>query len=126
MQTAQSRWNARNREKMLALNRAWYARNREANIARVKKYKSANRERATQTQLARQRKMGAISLATLEEVYTYYGRGCAYCGKPSSGVDHLQPVSRGGTNIAFNLAPCCRKCNSRKYNLPIWVMLEAA
>jgi hypothetical protein len=46
---------------------------------------------------------------------------CVYCGKESSGLDHLRPLVEGGrptgyiTEIA-NLVPCCGRCNSRKGN----------
>ena len=32
-------------------------------------------------------------------------------------VDHIQPISRGGTDSPKNLAPCCNKCNRSKDNL---------
>lgn len=41
---------------------------------------------------------------------------CIYCdsqtGTPSA--DHLVPRSKGGGNGLNNLAPCCKRCNSRK------------
>lgn len=49
---------------------------------------------------------------------------CAYCGKqlPDNyhGVEHVIPVSRGGTNDIENLLPTCVVCNSMKYvnNIP--------
>jgi 5-methylcytosine-specific restriction endonuclease McrA len=56
-------------------------------------------------------------------VYAYYGQDCIYCGALATGVDHLQPVARGGTNDFYNLAPCCKECNLKKAARPIWVML---
>lgn len=124
--TAQQRWNARNPEKTRAARRRWYARNREAGRARAAAYKKSHRSEYTQRQLARVRKAPLLTQNALAAVYDYYGRNCVYCGASATGVDHLHPVSRGGTNGLYNLAPCCRACNSRKYNLPIWVMLETA
>ncbi len=123
MQTAQSRWNARNREKMNMIRRNWYVRHREQELARVSKYQKEHLSERCERQLARQRKTGTISQETLQEVYDYYGRDCVYCGEPSTGVDHLQPVAKGGSNAMENLAPCCRRCNSVKGDRPIWVML---
>ena len=123
MKTAQSRWNARNREKMLAINRAWYARHAERERERNRIYQREHLSERNERQLARQRKTGVISQVTLGEIYDYYGTDCVYCGEPAKGVDHLQPVTKDGSNDAPNLAPCCQHCNSVKYNRPIWTML---
>ena len=32
-------------------------------------------------------------------------------------MDHVIPVSRGGTSERFNIVPCCKECNSKKKNL---------
>lgn len=45
------------------------------------------------------------------------GVGCAYCDGPCESVDHVVPLSRGGTNHEGNLAPCCLHCNSSKCDL---------
>lgn len=40
---------------------------------------------------------------------------CAHCGTSESlSVDHVIPISRGGTNDLENLQCLCRPCNSRK------------
>lgn len=39
---------------------------------------------------------------------------CAYCGRPASTVDHVQPRSRGGATSWENLVACCLRCNSVK------------
>lgn len=46
---------------------------------------------------------------------------CAYCGRGYSdqydaqfSVDHLLPLSKGGTNDPPNLVGCCRCCNRAK------------
>lgn len=43
---------------------------------------------------------------------------CAYCGDlfPDE-VDHVIPVSRGGTSDRDNLAPACIRCNRDKFSL---------
>lgn len=41
---------------------------------------------------------------------------CAYCGQVGGilEVDHVIPISKGGTNYNSNLKTACRKCNRQK------------
>ena len=40
---------------------------------------------------------------------------CYYCGTPEANtVDHVTPLSRGGTDSPTNLVACCKRCNYRK------------
>lgn len=45
---------------------------------------------------------------------------CAYCGIEAEGedvtLDHVIPVSRGGTDRMSNMVLCCAKCNTKKGN----------
>lgn len=52
-----------------------------------------------------------------------YGFECYYCGKPvkeqgkreeKATVDHLIPVSKGGSHAEFNLVIACQPCNEAK------------
>jgi 5-methylcytosine-specific restriction endonuclease McrA len=50
------------------------------------------------------------------------GRGrCHYCHRGISPreltMDHIVPLSRGGTSSRSNVVPCCKGCNSRKKHL---------
>jgi len=44
------------------------------------------------------------------------GRPCTYCGAPMDLIDHVIPLSRGGTNYEGNLTPCCAPCNMSKHD----------
>lgn len=43
---------------------------------------------------------------------------CQYCGRSAPEVvleiDHIEPLSKGGTNSAFNLITSCYDCNRGK------------
>jgi hypothetical protein len=39
---------------------------------------------------------------------------CAYCGGLPTQVDHIVPLSRGGTDDRSNLVPACKGCNMEK------------
>jgi 5-methylcytosine-specific restriction endonuclease McrA len=41
---------------------------------------------------------------------------CAYCTRPADTVDHILPVSQGGTSTWLNTVASCRPCNAKKRN----------
>ena len=59
-----------------------------------------------------------ISKKTRFEVFKRDSFTCQYCGLSAPGVileiDHLEPVSKGGTNDMFNLITACFDCNRGK------------
>lgn len=58
--------------------------------------------------------MGGHSPRELGLLMHLYDNRCAYCGGPATAVDHIVPLSRGGSNFIFNLMPACLPCNSSK------------
>ncbi len=45
---------------------------------------------------------------------------CGYCGitlHDDGVIDHIIPLSRGGTSDPDNLAACCKDCNHRKFTM---------
>lgn len=42
------------------------------------------------------------------------GRRCAYCDRAGATIDHIQPVSRGGTSNWLNTITACVACNGAK------------
>ncbi|MDP9346364.1 MAG: HNH endonuclease [Actinomycetota bacterium] len=42
------------------------------------------------------------------------GRPCAFCGRPAAHLDHITPISQGGTDAPSNLQALCAECNLSK------------
>lgn len=58
-----------------------------------------------------------ISDKLREEVYTRDGRACLKCGEADRSklsLDHIEPLSLGGSNSKKNLQTLCIKCNVMK------------
>lgn len=91
----------------------------------------------TEELAARRREWNAIAWETRQIVGARDGWACRYCGCPVTApgqvgchpngdeplpgfrwatVDHVVPLSLGGTNALHNLALACAPCNARKGN----------
>lgn len=57
------------------------------------------------------------------KVYERDGYKCRYCGKQltrfTCTLDHVTPVTAGGTNALDNLVTACLSCNSKKHHRPV-------
>ena len=114
----------RNKEKRRTESRAYYWANREKMLENSKRWVRNNREFNRRRSTLRRRSGARLKKAEYLAVLDYYGSNCVYCGVSTTGIDHLYPLSKGGsTTDLHNLAPCCPQCNSIKSARPIWVML---
>lgn len=60
---------------------------------------------------------GSHTAADIERIYKAQKGRCYYCGKKAKlTVDHIVPLSRGGTNDPSNIVGACEHCNSSKGN----------
>jgi 5-methylcytosine-specific restriction endonuclease McrA len=81
--------------------------NRKNPLAR-KRHKATRRARFLKTQ-------GSFTDESLSNKFKYYGNRCIYCKTDDNiTLEHLIPLSRGGTNWTANLAPSCLPCNMKK------------
>lgn len=110
---------ANNPKKQREATAAWYRKNKERVSEYNRDYKKKHRKLIAFLQ--RQyvsRKNGAVGTATEEQIKSrldYHGNRCIYCGRDGPmEIEHMIPLSRGGTNWPANLAPACRSCNSSK------------
>lgn len=69
-----------------------------------------------------------ISKSAREKVFTQAEFTCEYCGeRPSSSelvIDHIIPVSKGGSISDSNLACSCVTCNARKSAMSLEIFVE--
>lgn len=73
--------------------------------------------------MAEARRLGQHTAGEWYAKVRAYDNRCHYCGvRVLRGLtkDHLTPVSRGGSDGIDNIVPCCKPCNSFK-----WDMTEA-
>jgi 5-methylcytosine-specific restriction endonuclease McrA len=50
-----------------------------------------------------------------------YGDRCYICGEPMEAIDHVKPLTKGGSHWPANIRPICWKCNSTKNN--VWPII---
>ena len=89
-------------------------RQRERRRASDRRWRTARPE-AEKAQQARRRAAGRVTAADVQAVNATSDGLCAYCLKPgANSLDHVLPISRGGTNATGNLTMACQSCNSAK------------
>ncbi len=114
-------WNVANNDIKRARRRAEYANNPEAAKARVKRWNASNplkRKGYSHTRRARQAQApGVVTAGDIEDLLTMQKRRCGVCGMRLSDmyhVDHIKPLSKGGSNYRRNLQILCVSCNTSK------------
>lgn len=125
------KWEQNNREKVQAGSRRrsarWLLNHPEAARDATRKYRQSHPEqRAVFNHRARVKRLarklaasGTCSAEQLQARINYYGGCCYVClleGKhtPYEAIDHVIPLSKGGSNWPSNLRPICKRCNLRK------------
>lgn len=113
------RWNERNPEKVKAARRKHYETHREEKAAYVRAWREANRGKCrayyNNYRARKESNGGSFTAEEWKELCAEYGFCCVCCGecKPLT-VDHIVPVSKGGSSDISNIQPLCKSCNSSK------------
>lgn len=108
----------RHKGKRLSERRDYYQRNRKKLIQYSLQWAKDNAERAALTsrlKKQRRRAAGVLTAAEWRQIQDQYGNRCLACGSDGPlTIDHVIPVSKGGSNTAANVQPLCGPCNSAK------------
>lgn len=135
-------WALRNRELRNARCREWNAKNAEAKRATNARYREKNKDKINESRRAKR-----AQNPNLERIKTAKRRAakgelpknivdvllikqkwmCVCCGqslKTGYHLDHIIPISRGGTNTEDNVQLLLPKCNLEKYNLTYQEFLD--
>jgi len=94
-------------------------RKRNSHGPRQKRWSAKNRDKCREySRRYRARKVGATILPVNEAaIYARDGYRCVYCGAQEDlTLDHIVPLSKGGTHSEDNLVVACRSCNASKGN----------
>jgi len=120
-QAQMQEWNKRNRHKFVDYSRAWRERNPEKVREGVKRWKQMNPEKAraidTRNKAKRRGASGSFTASDIAEIRKQQKDRCAYCRvtlAKKGEVDHILPVTLGGSNHRRNLQLTCRVCNNKK------------
>jgi 5-methylcytosine-specific restriction endonuclease McrA len=110
-----------------ATTRAYRDRHRAEVNRKQSEYIKANPEIAYLAQERRRARKMAAPIRDLTQkqwraIKAAFGNRCAYCGEHFERLtmDHVIPLSKGGSHTASNVVPACRSCNCRKAT-NIWV-----
>ena len=111
------RWQAANPEKVREIARRWGEDNRDRKSEYDKRWFEANPEKVREYNHRRRihKNNNESQPYEFKVICAHYDNRCVKCGeKKKLTVDHINPISKGGPDIASNIQPLCKSCNSKK------------
>lgn len=114
-------------EQVAEMLRKWYFKNvtfnRQRNRGAMKIWRSENKEKTKMYSENRRALIlgvegNGITVEEWETIKNEAGNRCSYCRQKSDKLqmDHVVPVSKGGSHNAENITPACPSCNQSKGN----------
>ena len=113
-----------NKEKLSQRAKENYITIRDGVIARVKQYKQTHpitrKSSKHRRRVMERTAIGHFNDEEWRKLTSDCGNVCACCKQEKTlTVDHIVPLSKGGTNKIENIQPLCLSCNSRKHDKTI-------
>lgn len=117
-----------------ALSRS-FQRHKAKRMAETAAWRAANREAARHhNRAAKAKRRAAVGTFTKDDIRSLFDAQCGICAACSADIadgyhiDHMTPLSRGGTNWPVNLQLLCAPCNQSKGNKTMeeWTVWKAA
>lgn len=118
------KWKTANPDKVKSGSAKYFKKNKEREYERVKRW---NRENPEMYSASRKRRhyrrdsleknvAGYFTSNDWAEILKKYENKCLWCERTGVEltVDHIVPLSKGGTSYPYNLQPLCISCNSKK------------
>ena len=126
-----ARYREKHREKRRADSLARYYKQMEENPEKVRErrreWKRTEKGRAYQRVANYRRRSLPMSNEVRDWWLSQRNAVCAYCwAAMATEIDHIIPISKGGTNDLDNLVPACRSCNASKNDRTLAEWLEGA
>lgn len=116
-------YNRMNPEKYRERSRAYHEANRDTHKEQMNAYRRDNLEsfavREANRRASKAKAGGSFTQQEWHDLCAFYDYTCLRCGKQEPDVkltvDHVVPLSQGGSNDISNLQPLCRTCNTSKH-----------
>lgn len=106
---------------------SWYVINKDKCIENSKEWKKNNKDKVRKSKKIRRHKIralkkdngGSYTAKQWKETLEYFDYKCAYSGESVANdchIDHIIPISKGGTSYIWNLVPSLSRVNISKSN----------
>ena len=111
-------WQAEHKDFIAIKNFVYKTENAERLSELSKEWRAKNPDKVVEQNNRRRQRMydNGMFFVSQKEVRRLMSSPCFYCGGKTQHLDHVVPISRGGTHSIGNLVPACQKCNQSKSN----------
>lgn len=108
-------------QKNLAYSKKYREENAEWAKSYQKEWRSSNKQKRQELEHRRRarKQQNGVYVISPKDMHRLT-RACIYCGSTEQiTMDHVIPISRGGTHGIGNLVPACVSCNNKKLDKTI-------
>lgn len=119
----QAAYQARNKERLQDYWARYYLDRIDQYTVRNREYRQSPAGKEADRAKRMRRRGAPMDAKAKEWVAVLLNDPCVYCGGEADTIDHIEPISAGGSGEWDNLAAACRKCNSTKNDRPLLIHL---